>query len=105
MCYAHVGDLKTQQTRLLNLKEKFKGFKIVDDESVESYIHRVNGTAETIWAIGGMLEESDVIIKILFTLTKPYKLKKCAIEECHDLNNYTIDQLIKILSAYDIGPM
>lgn len=69
---------------------------MLDDESVENYIHKMNDTLEAIPVVGGILEESEVIRKILFTLIKPYKLKKCAIEECHDLNNYSIDQLIEM---------
>lgn len=52
-----------------------------------------------------MLEEIDVIRKIVFTLTEPYKLKKYEIEEYHDLNNYIIDQLIGTFSTYEIGEM
>lgn len=41
----------------------------------------------------------------MLTLTKPYKPKKCATKEFHDLNNYLIDQLIGTLSTFQIGDM
>lgn len=57
------------------------------------------------WSAGEMIEESDVLENILFTLTKPYKPKKSTLKEYHYLNNYIIDQLISTLSTYEIGEM
>lgn len=55
--------------------------------------------------VGGNFEEGDAIRKILLTLPKTYKPNKCVIEECHDLDKYTIDQLLGTLSAYEIVEM
>lgn len=49
---------------------------MADNESIEIYIHRVNDIEKAIQVVGGLLEESYVIKKISFTLTKPYKSKK-----------------------------
>lgn len=103
LCSTYEGDSKTQQARLLNLKNKFKGFGMVNDESVESYIHNVNDTTKAIQVVGGVLEEIHIIRKILFIFTRPYKLKKCVIKEYLDPNNQSIDQLIRTLSTYEIG--
>lgn len=75
------------------------------DEGFENYIQRVNDIIETIRDVGGNLEEGYVIRKIMLSLPKPYKPKKCAIKECHDLDKYTIDQLLGILYTYKIIEM
>lgn len=43
--------------------------------------------------------------KFLLTLLKPYNPKKCVIEECYDLDKYTIEQLLGSLSTYKISEM
>ncbi|XP_059066256.1 uncharacterized protein LOC131857588 [Cryptomeria japonica] len=76
---------------------------MVDDEGVKSYIHRVNEIVNAIRGFGRKIEGGNVVRNILFTLPKPYKPKTCTIEEIHDLDKYTIDQLLGSPSTYELS--
>lgn len=78
---------------------------MVDDKGVENYIHKVNEIVNAIRSVGGKIKEDDVAKNILLTLPKPYKAKKCSIEEYHDLHKYAIDQLLGSISTYEISEM
>lgn len=43
--------------------------------------------------------------KVLLILPKPYKPKRFVIEESHDLDKYTLDQLLSSLSSFEIFEM
>lgn len=66
------GDEKTKQSKLTNLG-------MSNDENIERYINWVNETVSAIKGIGGKLEESEFVRKVMLTLPKCYKPKKCAI--------------------------
>lgn len=89
----------------MNLKQKCECLRMVNDQGVDNYIHRVNDIVNAIRSVGGKMEEGDVVRNILLTLLKLYKPKKCSMEECHDLDKYTIDQLLRSLHACEISNM
>lgn len=64
----------------MNLKPKYKYLKMVVDEGVESYIHRVNDLVDSINGVGRKIKEGDVVRKIFLTLPRPYKTKRCVID-------------------------
>ncbi|XP_057847721.1 uncharacterized protein LOC131057584 [Cryptomeria japonica] len=68
----------------------------------EGYIHLVNEILNALRGVGGTLEESEVVKKIMAKLPKSYKPKKYAIEESHDMNKHTVNQLLGSLSIFDI---
>lgn len=99
------GDQKAKQAKLTNLKNKFGNLRLSDDENIESYLHRVNEIVRAIRGIGGKLEESEVVRKVMLTLPKCYKPKKYAIEESHDMEKYILDHLYGLLSAFEIAEL
>lgn len=103
MSSIYEGDEKTTQAKLINLKYKFDNLRMYDDENIESYIHWVNEIVSAIKGMDGKIEESEVVRKVMLTLPKCYKPKKYAIEESHDIDKYTLDQLYGSLSAFEIA--
>lgn len=74
LCLAYKGDPKTKQASLMILKHKYEYLRMLEDENyVENYIHRVTNLTDGIRAIGGHLEECDVVHKILLIFPKFYK--------------------------------
>lgn len=79
------GNKKTKQFKLTNLKHKFEDLRTSNDENIESYIHWVNESVSAIKGIGGKLEGSEVVRKVILTLPKYYNPKKLLYlcEYCH----------------------
>lgn len=77
----------------MNLKQKYEYLRIIEDEGVENYIHRVTNLVDGIGVVSGHLEECDVVHKILLNLPKSYKSTRCAKQDSNDLSKYNIDQL------------
>lgn len=71
-------------------------------ENIEGYIHRVNEIINSLRGVGGTLEESEVVRKIMTTLPKSYKPKKYIIKESCDMNKYSVYQLLGPLSTFEI---
>lgn len=99
------GDLQSKKSKLTNLKHKFENLRMFDDEIIERYIHRVNEVVNYIKGVGGKIEESDVVRKVLQTLLKSHKPKSFAIEESNDIDKYTLDKLLGSLSTFEIVKM
>lgn len=62
----------------------------------------VNYIVNAIRSVGRKIEEGDVVRNILLILPKPYNSMRCAIKESLDLDNCIIDQLLRLLAAYEI---
>lgn len=75
------GDLKMKQAKLTNINHKFENLRMSNDENIERYLPQVNEILSAIRGIGGTLEESEFVRKVLLTLPKCYKAKKYTIEE------------------------
>ncbi|XP_057821138.1 uncharacterized protein LOC131033861 [Cryptomeria japonica] len=52
--------------------------------------------------IGGKLDEDEAVEKVLRSLPKYYSSKVYVIEECKDLEKYTMDQLYGVLTAFEM---
>ncbi|XP_057833888.2 uncharacterized protein LOC131044553 [Cryptomeria japonica] len=99
------GDEKTKQAKITNLKHKFENARISDDESIEDYIHRLNEIVNALSGIGGTLEESEVMMKIMETFPKIYKTKNYVIKESHDMYKYNEDQLLSSIFVFEIAEL
>lgn len=73
-----------------------------DDKNIEDYIRWVNEIVNALRGVGGTLEESELVRKIMATLPKISKPKKYVTEESHDMNSYTMDQFLGSLSTFKI---
>lgn len=62
-----------------------------DDENIKSYLHQINEIVNVFRGIGGKLEESEVVRKVMLTLPRCYKAKNYVIEENHDMDKHTLD--------------
>ncbi|XP_059067707.1 uncharacterized protein LOC131858475 [Cryptomeria japonica] len=96
------GDEKTKQAKLINLKHKFGNVRMCEDKNTEGYIHQVNEIVNSLRGVGGMVEESKFVRKIMETFPKSYKPKKYVIEESHDMNKYIMDYLLRSLTAFEV---
>jgi hypothetical protein len=73
-----------------------------EDETVSKYFLRVEELVNAMKGLGEKFEESNLVQKILRSLLDKFNPKVSAIEELNDLKTLSIDQLIGILTAYEM---
>ncbi|XP_043687580.1 uncharacterized protein LOC122638797 [Telopea speciosissima] len=102
LCNVHEGDAKIKEAKLQIHRAQFECLNMVEDETIEAYMLRVN---EAVNAIGGLGEEiKDLVIvkKVLRSLPPQFDLKVSAIEEAKDLDTFSMDELHGSLSAFEM---
>lgn len=88
-----------------NLNYRFETFRMSEDGNIEGYLHQVNDIVNTIRGIGEKIEESEFVRKMTRTLPNCYEPKKYAIEESHDMDKYTLDQIFATLFTVEIAQL
>jgi len=73
-----------------------------EDETVSKYFLRVEELVNAMKGLGEKFEESNLVQKILRSLLDKFNPKVSAIEELNDLKTLSIDQLIGILTTYEM---
>ena len=66
------------------------------------YLLRVDVVFNAIRGLGGKLKEIEVVSKVLRTFPMKYDSKVSTLEERDDLKKLTVDELHRILTAYEI---
>ena len=79
------GDTHAKRVRLQNLNCAFQDARMMEDESLRSYIGRIFEIVVGITSLGGEKYDDEVIQKILKSLTPPFK---------------TITQMIQLMIPY-----
>lgn len=74
------GDKKIQQFKLQNLKNRFQNSRMFENETIDSYMHRVIEVVIGIKGVGKEMKYDEVVRKVLQTLPKYFILKVLAIE-------------------------
>jgi hypothetical protein len=73
-----------------------------EDETVGKYFLRVEGMVNAMKALGETIGEPSLVHKILRSLPYRFNLKVYAIEELNDLKTLSFDQLLGMLTAYEM---
>ena len=68
------GDTHAKRVRFQNLYCTFQDAKMIEDESVKTYIGRLSKIVTRIKSLGGKKSNDEVIWKILKNLTPPFKI-------------------------------
>ena len=68
------GDTHANRVRLKNLHCAFQDARMMEDESIRSYIGRISEIVAGITSLDGMKSDDEVIWKILKILTPPFKI-------------------------------
>ena len=99
---SYEGNEKVKDAKLQTCRLKFEQLKMNEDEIVSKYFLRIEETVNAMKGLGEKFDEAFLVRKILRSLPKRFNLKFLAIEELSDLKTLPIDQLIGILTAYEM---
>ena len=97
------GTKKVKDTMLQMLTTRFEELKISEDESFDSFYGKLNEVVIGKFNLGGKMEDSKVVWKILRSLPKSFRAKVTAIEESKDLDEIKIQELIDSLQTYELS--
>lgn len=97
----YVGDKKVINVRLQSLRREFETFQMKEKETVQEYLSRMSSTVQQMRTLGEKIKNSQVVSKVLRSLTKKYDHVVTAIEESKDMETYTFDELKGSLQAHE----
>lgn len=99
---SYEGDTKVKSAKLQTFRIQYETLRMHSDESIVSFFLRVDEIVNSMRNIGDEVKDSMRVEKILRSLTPKFDSKVSAIEEMQDLKNLTVEQLLRILTTYEM---
>ncbi|KAL4565728.1 hypothetical protein LXL04_029831 [Taraxacum kok-saghyz] len=96
------GSSKVQQAQLQALKREYELLSMKEGEKVDSFLSRTLAVVNKMKINGENIESSDVVGKILRSMTPRFNYVVCSIEESHDLKKFRKeeeDEALKIVTS------
>ena len=87
------GSTRVKRQQLQALCKEFEILQMKDEESVDGYFARVLTIANKMRIHGEALKDVSVIEKILRSMSSKFLFVVCSIEESHDIDDMSIDEL------------
>lgn len=81
-------------------KGTYERLRMEEIKGVVGYFQKVDSAMNEIKNPGGVLDEKDVILKIMRILSKSYSEKISTIEETYDPTKFTREKLFDTLTAF-----
>jgi hypothetical protein len=99
---SYEGNEKVKDAKLQTYRVQFKKLQMKEDETIGKYFLRVEELVNAMKALGEKIEEPSLVQKILRSLPDRFNPKVSAIEELNDINNFSFDQLLGMLTTYEM---
>ena len=97
------GTKKVKHTKLHMLTTQFEELRMREDESFDSFYSKLNEMVIGKFNLGEKTKDLKVVQKILRSLPKSFRVKVIAIEECKDLDEIKVQELIGSLQTYKLS--
>ena len=95
------GNARVQRAQLQALMREFEVLKMKEGEAVTDYIARLMVVVNNMGNNGEVMLESQIVEKILRTLTERFNYIVVSIKESNDINRMTIDELQSSLIVHE----
>lgn len=92
---------RVRRANLQALRKEFESIEMKVGETVTEYIPRVMGIANKMKLHGSTMEDLEIVEKILRSLTEKYNYIICSIEESHDTEKMSMDELQSSLMVHE----
>ncbi|XP_074277336.1 uncharacterized protein LOC141600974 [Silene latifolia] len=96
------GTVQVKKQRIDLLMQQYENFRMHEDEPIKSMSSRFSSITNELSNLGRQFETEDIVRKILRSLTRKWRQKVTAIEECRDLATLTYEALMGSLMAHEI---
>ncbi|XP_047258492.1 uncharacterized protein LOC124890741, partial [Capsicum annuum] len=95
------GSTKVITVKLQTYRRDFETLFMKSNESVQTYLSRVYSLVNQMKSYGEDISEETVVAKVLRSLTPKFEHVVAAIEESHNLSDYTFDKLMSSLQDHE----
>ncbi|KAJ8769958.1 hypothetical protein K2173_009040 [Erythroxylum novogranatense] len=95
------GSSKVMTVKLQTYHREFKMLSMKSNEPVQTYLSRVSSLVNQMKSYGEDISEKTIVAKVLRILTPNFEHIVAAIEEAHNLSNYSFDELMSSLQAHE----
>ncbi|GKB83567.1 putative RNA-directed DNA polymerase [Tanacetum coccineum] len=95
------GNQRVQRAQLQALRREFEILEMKEGETVSDYISRVMVIVNSMGNNGEILKETQIVEKILRTLTEKFNYIVVSIEESKDITTLTVDELQSSLIVHE----
>ncbi|KAB2626386.1 retrovirus-related Pol polyprotein from transposon TNT 1-94 [Pyrus ussuriensis x Pyrus communis] len=96
----HGGD-QVRSVKLQNLRREFEYARMRDDESLSSYLTRLNDLINQMRTFGESLSNERLVQKVLISLSKPYDSICLIIENTKCLESVELQEVVAILKSQE----
>jgi hypothetical protein len=95
------GDIKFREAKLQTYRTQFENMKMKEEENIVEYFYRLDEVVNSTREVGEELTDKPIVKKILRSSPMRYDANIYTIEDRHDLDTLTVDQLHGIFIAYE----
>ncbi|XP_057487816.1 uncharacterized protein LOC130773874 [Actinidia eriantha] len=95
------GSTRVKRQQLQALRKEFETLQMKEEESVYGYFARVLTIANKMRIHGEALKDVSVIEKILRSMSSKFLFVVCSIEESHDIDEMSVDELQDLLLLHE----
>lgn len=95
------GTTRVKRQQLQALRKEFETLQMKEEESVDWYFARTLSIANKMRIHGATMKDVDIIEKILQSMSSKFGYVVCSIEESHDIDTMTIDELQGSLQLHE----
>ena len=99
---SYEGNEKVKDANIQTHRLKFEQLKISEDETISKYFLIIEETINAMKGLGEKFDVSFLVQKILRSLAKRFNPKVSATEELSNLKTLPMDQLLGIMSTYEM---
>ena len=98
----HERTNQVKETKINMLVHKYELFKMKPHESISDMFTRFNEITNSLQSLGKGYSQSNLLRKILRSLTPDWEKKTTVIEEAKDFSTYYLERLIGNLTSYEV---
>ncbi|XP_010268935.1 PREDICTED: uncharacterized protein LOC104605744 [Nelumbo nucifera] len=95
------GSARAKRQQLQALRSEFDTLRMKSGELVTNYFSRTMAIINKMWIHGNKTEDVTIVEKILRSMTPKFNFVVCSIEESHDIDELSIDELQSSLMVYE----
>ena len=101
LCTLNEGNDLIKQQRVQLAYAEIDKLEQHDEETIDEYYSRVSELTSLVESLGKPMSESDIIRKILRSLSERYAMKKTAIQQSINLDEHSVELLIGDIKAWE----
>ena len=96
------GTKTVKINKLQQLTTRFESIRMSDDESLNEFYAKLNDIINSAYNLGEIYDQPKIVMKILRSLTKDFRLKVTITTESKDVDSILVDKLVKSLQSYEL---